>query len=97
MGIIVLAIAILPFLGIGGIQLFSAEAPGPAGDKLHPRITDTAKRLWLIYMSYTLIETLLLYLAGMTFFDAINHAMSTLSTGGFSTKNSSIAFGMINH
>jgi trk system potassium uptake protein TrkH len=92
MGIIVLAIAILPFLGIGGIQLFSAEAPGPAGDKLHPRITDTAKRLWLIYVSYTLIETLLLYLAGMTFFDAINHAMSTLSTGGFSTKNSSIAF-----
>lgn len=92
MGIIVLAIAILPFLGIGGIQLFSAEAPGPAGDKLHPRITDTAKRLWLIYVFYTIIETLLLYLAGMTFFDAINHAMSTLSTGGFSTKNSSIAF-----
>ena len=92
MGIIVLAIAILPFLGIGGIQLFSAEAPGPAGDKLHPRITDTAKRLWLIYVSYTLIETLLLYIAGMTFFDAINHAMSTLSTGVFSTKNSSIAF-----
>ena len=92
MGIIVLAIAILPFLGIGGIQLFSAEAPGPAGDKLHPRITDTAKRLWLIYLAYTLIETFLLYVAGMSFFDAINHAMSTLSTGGFSTKNNSIAF-----
>ena len=92
MGIIVLAIAILPFLGIGGIQLFTAEAPGPAGDKLHPRITDTAKRLWLIYVVYTLIETFLLYFAGMSFFDAINHAMSTLSTGGFSTKNSSIAF-----
>ena len=92
MGIIVLAIAILPFLGIGGIQLFTAEAPGPGGDKLHPRITDTAKRLWLIYLVYTCLETLLLWLAGMSFFDAINHAMSTVSTGGFSTKNSSIAF-----
>ena len=92
MGIIVLAIAILPFLGIGGIQLFTAEAPGPASDKLHPRITDTAKRLWLIYFLYTIIETLLLYFAGMTFFDAINQAMSTLSTGGFSTKNNSIAY-----
>jgi trk system potassium uptake protein TrkH len=92
MGIIVLAIAILPFLGIGGIQLFTAEAPGPGGDKLHPRITDTAKRLWLIYVVYTCLETLLLWIAGMSFFDAINHAMSTVSTGGFSTKNSSIAF-----
>ena len=92
MGIIVLAIAILPFLGIGGIQLFTAEAPGPGGDKLHPRITDTAKRLWLIYVVYTCLETLLLWLAGMSYFDAINHAMSTVSTGGFSTKNSSIAF-----
>jgi trk system potassium uptake protein TrkH len=92
MGIIVLAIAILPFLGIGGTQLFTAEAPGPGGDKLHPRITDTAKRLWLIYVAYTLLETFLLYFAGMSFFDAINHSMSTLSTGGFSTKNSSIAF-----
>ena len=92
MGIIVLAIAILPFLGIGGIQLFTAEAPGPAGDKLHPRITDTAKRIWLIYLVYTVIETFLLYFAGMSFFDAMNHSMSTLSTGGFSTKNTSISF-----
>ena len=92
MGIIVLAIAILPFLGIGGIQLFTAEAPGPGGDKLHPRITDTAKRIWLIYLIYTVMETFLLYFAGMSFFDAMNHAMSTLSTGGFSTKNSSISF-----
>ncbi|PVW17048.1 TrkH family potassium uptake protein [Marixanthomonas spongiae] len=91
MGIIVLAIAILPLLGIGGMQLFSAEAPGPGGDKLHPRITDTAKRLWLIYVAYTLVETLLLKLAGMSLFDAINHSMSTLSTGGFSTKNASVA------
>lgn len=92
MGIIVLAIAILPLLGIGGMQLFAAEAPGPSGDKLHPRITDTAKRLWLIYFGYTLAETLLLQLAGMSFFDAINHSMATLSTGGFSTKNASVAY-----
>lgn len=92
MGIIVLAIAILPLLGIGGMQLFAAEAPGPNADKLHPRITDTAKRLWLIYFGYTVAETLLLQLAGMSFFDAINHALSTLSTGGFSTKNASIAY-----
>jgi len=91
MGIIVLAIAILPLLGIGGMQLFSAEAPGPSSDKLHPRITDTAKRLWLIYFGYTAAETILLKLAGMSFFDAINHALATLSTGGFSTKNASIA------
>ncbi|MEM9000759.1 MAG: potassium transporter TrkG [Bacteroidota bacterium] len=92
MGIIVLAIAILPLLGIGGMQLFAAEAPGPGGDKLHPRITDTAKRLWLIYFGYTLAETILLRLAGMSFFDAINHALATLSTGGFSTKNASLAY-----
>ena len=91
MGIIVLAIAILPLLGIGGMQLFAAEAPGPSADKLHPRITDTAKRLWLIYFGYTAAETLFLSLAGMSFFDALNHSMSTLSTGGFSTKNASIA------
>ncbi|SDS13252.1 TrkH family potassium uptake protein [Winogradskyella sediminis] len=92
MGIIVLAIAILPLLGVGGMQLFTAEAPGPSADKLHPRITDTAKRLWLIYVGYTVAETLLLQLAGMSFFDAINHALSTLSTGGFSTKNASVAY-----
>jgi trk system potassium uptake protein TrkH len=92
MGIIVLAIAILPLLGIGGMQLFAAEAPGPGGDKLHPRITDTAKRLWLIYVGYTFIETILLKLAGMSFFDAVNHSLSTLSTGGFSTKNASLAY-----
>lgn len=91
MGIIVLAIAILPLLGIGGMQLFAAEAPGPSADKLHPRITDTAKRLWLIYFGFTAMETIALKLAGMSFFDAINHAMSTLSTGGFSTKNASVA------
>ncbi len=92
MGIIVLAIAILPLLGIGGMQLFAAEAPGPNADKLHPRITDTAKRLWLIYFGYTVAETVLLSLAGMSFFDALNHSLATLSTGGFSTKNASLAY-----
>lgn len=92
MGIIVLTVAILPLLGIGGMQLFMAEAPGPSADKLHPRITETAKRLWLIYMLLTLLEFLLLKIAGMSWFDAINHAMSTMSTGGFSTKNASIAY-----
>jgi trk system potassium uptake protein TrkH len=92
MGIIVLAVAILPLLGIGGMQLFAAEAPGPSADKLHPRITDTAKRLWLIYFGYTAAETILLQVAGMSFFDAINHSMCTLSTGGFSTKNASVAY-----
>ena len=92
MGIIVLTIAILPLLGIGGMQLFMAEAPGPSADKLHPRITDTAKRLYLIYITLTFAQFFLLKLAGMTWFDAINHAMATVSTGGFSTKNNSVAF-----
>ena len=91
MGIIVLTIAILPLLGIGGMQLFMAEAPGPSTDKMHPRITQTAKRLWLMYVSLTMTEFLLLKIAGMSWFDAINHAMATMSTGGFSTKNASIA------
>ncbi len=92
MGIIVLTIAILPLLGIGGMQLFMAEAPGPSADKLHPRITDTAKRLWLIYVTLTFAEFFLLRIAGMGWFDAINHAMATVSTGGFSTKNTSLSF-----
>lgn len=94
MGIIVLTIAILPLLGIGGMQLFLAEAPGPTADKLHPRITETAKRLWIIYVGMTLIETLLLLVCGMSLFDAITHSFATVSTGGFSTKNASAgAFG----
>lgn len=92
MGIIVLAVAILPFLGVGGMQLFSAESPGPSADKVKPKIADTAKRLWFIYFGYTVSETILLKVAGMNWFDATNHAMSTLSTGGFSTKNASIAY-----
>ena len=92
MGMIVFAIAILPLLGIGGMQLFNAESPGPSTDKLHPRITDTAKRLWMIYLSYTVIETIFLQLAGMSFFDAINHSMSNIASGGFSTKNQSLGY-----
>ncbi|MBK57100.1 MAG: potassium transporter [Flavobacteriaceae bacterium] len=92
MGIIVLAIALLPLLGIGGMQLFSAEAPGVSGDKIHPRISDTAKRLWMIYVGLTVIETVLLNIAGMSFFDALNNSMSNIASGGFSTKNESIAY-----
>ncbi|MDZ7846067.1 MAG: potassium transporter TrkG [Owenweeksia sp.] len=91
MGIIVLAVAILPLLGVGGMQLFVAEAPGVTPDKLHPRITETAKRLWFLYFSLTIVEAALLKVAGMGYFDAVNHAMSTMATGGFSTKNASIA------
>lgn len=92
MGIIVLTVAILPLLGVGGMQLFVAEAPGIKPEKLHPRITGTAKRLWLIYFLLTLLETILLHFAGMSIFDAVNHAMATMATGGFSTKNASIAY-----
>lgn len=91
MGIIVLTVAILPILGIGGMQLFSAEAPGVTADKLHPRITGTAKRLWYIYVGITITQTVLLKFAGMEFFDAMNHSMATVSTGGFSTKSLSMA------
>jgi len=92
MGIIVLTVAIFPLLGIGGIELFIAEAPGPTSDKLHPRIQETAKRLWLIYVALTAALTLVLCLAGMSFYEAINHAFTTMSTGGFSTKNASMAY-----
>ena len=92
MGIIVLAVAILPILGIGSVQLFSAEAPGLKADKIKPRIADTAKRLWFIYMGLTLAETILLWIGGMSPFDALNHSLTTLSTGGFSTKQASIAY-----
>lgn len=91
MGIIVLTVAILPILGIGGMELFVAEAPGISPDKLKPRITDTAKRLWLIYLGLTGLEFILLWIGGMSFFDAANHSLTTMATGGFSTKNASIA------
>ncbi len=75
MGIIVLTVALFPLLGIGGIELFVAEAPGPTSDKIHPRIRETAKRLWLIYVSLTILLAFVLFFGGMTAFDAINHAL----------------------
>jgi trk system potassium uptake protein TrkH len=92
MGIIVLSIAILPILGIGGMQLFMAEVPGPTKDKVHPRVRETAKRLWGIYFILTLAEIILLLIGGMNLFDAITHSFTTMATGGFSPKNSSISF-----
>ena len=89
MGIIVLTIAVLPMLGVGGMQLFKAEVPGPSADKLTPRVTETAKRLWAIYVALTVLQALLL-LPAMSPFDAVNHAMATLATGGFSTENGSV-------
>lgn len=90
MGIIVLSLAILPMLGIGGIQLFVAEVPGPTPDKLHPRVKETAKRLWAIYVVFTFSEVIFLILGGMNLFDAINHSFTTMATGGYSTKQASI-------
>lgn len=91
MGIIVLSLAILPLLGIGGMQLFSAEAPGPTADKIHPKVKEMAKRLWGIYVLLTLVQTGLLMLGEMNFFDAICHSFATMATGGFSTQNDSVA------
>lgn len=91
MGIIVLSIAILPFLGVGGMQLYKAEVPSPVPDKLKPRIRDTAMILWKVYALFTIVETALLMLGGMSFFDALNHAFTTMPTGGFSTRNASMA------
>jgi trk system potassium uptake protein TrkH len=90
MGIIVLAIAILPLLGVGGMQLYRAEMPGAYKDKLTPRITDTAKALWLVYAGVTAACALALRLAGMDWFDAVNHAFSAIALGGFSTRDASI-------
>jgi trk system potassium uptake protein TrkH len=91
MGIIVLSLAILPLLGIGGMQLFTAEVPGITKDKFHPRVKETAKRLWGIYLLLTAVEAVLLIAGGLNLFDAINHAFTTMATGGFSTKNASTA------
>lgn len=90
MGIIVLSLAILPFLGVGGMQLFKAEVPGPVPDKLTPRVTETAKILWGVYILISAVETGLLMLGGMNLFDALCHTFGTMATGGFSTKNASI-------
>jgi len=90
MGIIVLSLAILPMLGVGGMQLFKAEVPGPTADRLKPRIQDTAKLLWGVYVLLTILQTILLLFGDMSFFDALCHSFATLATGGFSTRNASV-------
>ena len=90
MGIIVLSLAILPLLGVGGMQLFKAEVPGPTADKLTPRVAGTAKILWMVYVGITLLEVMFLMLGGMSLFDAFCHAFATMATGGFSTRGASI-------
>ncbi len=90
MGIIVLSLAILPLLGVGGMQLFKAEVPGPTADKLTPRIAETARILWIVYVGITFLEVLFLLLGGMGLLDAFCHAFATMATGGFSTRNASI-------
>ena len=91
MGIVVLTITVLPLLGSGGINLFKAESPGPTADRLTPRFQDTAKLLWGVYSGLTLLETGLLYFSGLSFYSALNHSLTTLSTGGFSVLNSSVS------
>ena len=90
MGIVVLTVALLPILGIGGVQLLRAEAPGPSMDKITPKVTQTAKILWLIYVGFTVLEITLLMFGGMSLFDASTHTFGTLATGGFSTKAASV-------
>jgi trk system potassium uptake protein TrkH len=93
MGIIVLAVALLPMLGIGGMQLYRAESPGPVKDtKLVPRLAETAKSLWLIYLTLTLVCALAYWAVGMSLFDAVSHSFSTVAIGGFSTHDSSLAY-----
>lgn len=91
MGIIVLSVAILPMLGVGGVELAKAESPGPTPDRLTPRFRETAKRLWLVYVGFTVAETLLLWAGDMTLFEAVAHSFTTMSTGGFGTDVRSMA------
>jgi trk system potassium uptake protein TrkH len=90
LGIIAISMALLPMFGFAGMQIFSAEVTGPTKDKIHPKISETAKRLLLIYIALTLMETILLKFAGMSWFDALTHSFGTIATGGFSTKQASI-------
>ncbi|MDX9801545.1 MAG: TrkH family potassium uptake protein [Spirochaetia bacterium] len=92
MGIVVLTVAIFPLLGIGGLQLIKAEAPGPTVDKITPKITETAKILWMIYITLTIVETVLLLAGGLNLFDSLTHTFGTMATGGFSPKNTSVGF-----
>lgn len=91
MGIIVLSIAVLPLLGVGGVQLARAESPGPTPDRLTPRFQETAKRLWLVYVGFTAAQVILLWLGDMDLFQSVNHAFTTMSTGGFGTEATSIS------
>lgn len=91
MGVIVLAVAVLPLLGVGGFELLRAESPGPTSDRLAPRVAETARRLWLVYLAMTVVIVLALLATGMSTYDAVAHAMTTVSTGGFSPYNASIA------
>lgn len=90
MGILVLTIAILPAIGVGGYQIFKLESPGPIADKLVPRMKDTAKILYTLYIGLTILQTILLCFGGMSFFESLIHTFGTVGTGGFSSKNSSI-------
>ena len=90
MGIVVFTIALMPILGIGGMQLFKAEVPGPVTEKIRPRVAETARRLWFIYVGLTVIEGVLLWTAGLGVFDALCHSLTTMSTGGFSTRSASV-------
>lgn len=92
MGIIIFSMAILPILGLGAMQLYVAEMPGPMPDKLHPRIHETAKRLWGIYVAFTVVQAILLTIGDMPVFDSICHSLTTMATGGFSTKQDSISY-----
>jgi len=92
MGIVVFYIAILPMLGVGGVQLFKAEVPGPVANKITPRVRETAKILWMVYSGLTAVQFLLLCVSGMPWFDSICHAFTTMPTGGFSTKNAGIGY-----
>ncbi|THB68740.1 MAG: TrkH family potassium uptake protein, partial [Spirochaetaceae bacterium] len=90
MGIVVLMVAILPLLGVGGTRLVGAESPGPQVDKFTPRITDNAKILWMIYIGLSLLQTVLLLFGGMNLFDSLTHTFGTMATGGFSPKAASV-------
>jgi trk system potassium uptake protein TrkH len=92
MGVVILGVAILPLLGVGGMQVYKDEAPGPTQDKMTPRIAETAMLLWVPYLGLSLLAGVLYVASGMTVFDAVCHAMTTVSTGGFSTHDASLGF-----
>ncbi|MBQ7196604.1 MAG: TrkH family potassium uptake protein [Synergistaceae bacterium] len=92
MGIIVLSLAVLPFLGVSGMEMYKAEVPGVTAEKITPRLHQTAIRLWGVYVALTLAETFFLFIGGVSLFDAFAHSCSTIATGGFSTKNNSVAY-----